>query len=245
MPRESIRGTSLSTIPNGRCSWGVSLMSNTVVTVTSWIKMRANSSSSFDVILGYGTARWYIILIGGTTRPFFAIRASGVEKTSSALTNSMTLNSWFFLTATYDPSGGSNNITLRMYDETGTLVEGVAATVTGSMDTTSNALACGQDPTRGLSVTARYKNVRIYGRILSTTEQDNLALNILPSRANLILETYFNDGSGTTAVDTSGSNLTATLSSNATFNPDVPALTVRNRNLSTGRVKVSGRVLNT
>lgn len=74
-------------------------------------------------------------------------------------------------------------------------------------------------------------DVRIWNRALSATEVANLYYNVIP-RSGLVGEWLFNEGTGTTANDTSGNSNTGTIngtitysstvSSNTTSYPDVP-----------------------
>lgn len=228
MARVFINGGSLDTGGvTQRISWGNILTSSTSVTAGFFFKPRANGSSNYDVIWGYGTGRWYFILNGtngSRTKVAFTYRSGGNEKTSGYISNNMVLNNWYYIIGTIDPAGAT---TIRVYNAPGgDLFDSASATNVFSIDSTGNSLAAGYDSTRSLTVNARYRKFKVYDRVLSTSEQDNEAVNGGVDRTGLLLETFCNERDGTTARNTASNDYLirpGTLSGGAFFSPDIPA----------------------
>src|SRR4051812_47195351 len=115
-------------------TFGNILTSQNVISACLWLKLRASTSSNFDVAFGYGNTRWYFIFNGTTGRPGFNVKIGGVEKASGYITPALKLNDFFFLVGTYDPNAGTNNLTIRVYNTQGQLFGSSASTQTGNLD---------------------------------------------------------------------------------------------------------------
>lgn len=230
MARNSATGNSLDIAGSTqRASWGNILLTTDPITCAFLFKLRANGSSSYDIVWGHSTASWFFILSGaaGSERKLsFNFQSSGGEKGSGYITNNLTLDTWYVVIGRHDSGGGANNTTLAVYTASdGVLVERVTATNAFSISTTGNALAAGYDSVRTLSVNAQYKKFTVWNRALSTGEQDAFALNGAVSRTSLLLETNCDEMNGTTTLrDTSNNSNTypATLSGGATMSGDIP-----------------------
>ena len=114
---------------------------------------------------------------------------------------------------TYD---GSN---LRLYID-GALFDTVAQTTNPSAN--SNTLYIGNRSGNDRTADADLDDIRIYkGRVLDGTEIANLFAGIDPTTTNLSAHWKFDEGSGTSATDSSGNSATGTIS-NATYVSPLP-----------------------
>lgn len=189
--------------------------SPTVVTACMWLKLRSGTASTFDVPFGFGNTRWYFLFNGTSRRSAFVIKSSS-EKSSGYITPALTVNSWYLLCGSYDPDGGANNLKIRVYDENGVLYGSNQSTQTGTMDTASAALCFGRDPVRAYNMSVDGDDIRVYSRILSTTEMDQLAKGYEPISTNLELLARCDESSGNVS-DSSGNNRTGTNNNTCTF----------------------------
>ncbi len=190
----------------------------TVVTACVWLKLRANTASIFDIPFGFGNTRWFLIFNSTTNRPGFNVKISGVEKSSGFIATPLELDKFYLLCGTYDPSGGANNLTVRVYNQAGNLVGASASTQTGNMDSSGYPLTFGRDVVRAYNMSVDGDDMRVYSRILTINEQNNLAIGIEPSTANLELLAKCDETSGNLA-DSSGNGRTGTNIATATFVP--------------------------
>lgn len=192
-----------------KIGFGNILLSQTVVTAGFWLYPTATSSGNQETIFGYGNTRWFFIYGANTTKLRFSIKSGGVEKSTGNTTNNLTLNAWNYVIATYDPNAGTNNITIRIYDNSSTLIESKSATVTGGIDSTSQPIEFGHDPARGFYIRGIVQLIQVWDRILTVTEQNNLALFINPDTP--VAKWDINEGSGTVVHDTSTNNNNGTI----------------------------------
>lgn len=205
------------------CSWGNILMNSDTITVAFLFKPRKTGSSNYDVQFGYSNNRWFFLYQGATRQLGFNVRIAGAEKGSGYPAKDFQLDKWYLVTGRYDSGGGANNLNCRIYDMTanGALWNNASTTQTGSLSTTAVALKAGFDFARTLNCNAEFDDIRVWDRVLTDTELDKLAQGVVPSSTSLALETLFDEGTGTTAADTSGNGRDATLSSGAGWNTDV------------------------
>ncbi len=92
----------------------------------------------------------------------------------------------------------------------GNFVEEKDATITGAIGTTSQPIEAGHDPARGFYIKAEFQYLKVWSRILTVTEQDNVAK--LNSVVNGLVGSWnLDEGSGTVANDTSGSGNNGTI----------------------------------
>lgn len=225
-----------------KCSWGNILLTTNPITVAFLFKLRANGSSSFDVVYGHSNASWFFILngtAGSRGKIAFNFQSSGGEKTSGYLTDNLTLDTWYVVIGSHDSGGGANNTRLRVYTaEDGVLVEEKLATNAFSISTTANSLVAGYDSVRSLSVNAQFKKLTIWSRFITEAECDAFALNQHVDRASLELETHCNEAEGTTLRNTAARDYLVrpgTLSGSATIASNIPSSFARTRNSSSSR----------
>lgn len=191
-------------------------LSPTVVSANMWLKLRAQTASTFDVPFGFGNTRWFFIFNGTSNRPAFNTKISTAEKSSGYIAKALTLNKWFFLSGTYDPNAGANNLTLRVYDENGVLYDSISSTQTGDMDSTAQPLCFGNDPSRGFNMSVDGDDIRVFSRALTSTEQDLLAKGYAVNTSGLELWAKCDESSGNLA-DSSGNGRTGTNTNTCTF----------------------------
>jgi hypothetical protein len=217
-------GKSIYTTANNqdKVVFGNILLSNTSVTASIWVNFRSNGSSNYDICFGYyGAQRWFFIRQGATNTMAFNFKSGGVEKGTGPAAN-MNLNTWYLMVGTHDPAAGTNNTTLRIYNANGTLFSAVSNTNAFSIDTTVQPLFIGRDVLRNTSCDANFDEPRVYSRVLTVAEQDQMAYGGYPTDS-LIGSWNFNEGSGTTALDSSGGGNNGTLSGAAVaYSTSVP-----------------------
>lgn len=240
MPREFIPGGVVD-IAGGtqKLSWGTGLNSLTPITWAMVFKLRAAGSASYDVVWGHSNQRAFFILDGVSTRRMrFSVYTSGVER-SSGLCTALALDTWYTIIGGYDPAAGANNLFIRVYTMDGSLYSSSSATVTGALDSAgSTPLIFGSDTVKNPDqpINAQGKNFRVWTRLLSTTECDSVALNII-DRTNLVLETKC-DVPGDSQPN-SGANpnvYNGTLSGGARTVPEPPTELARSRQVVSNRV---------
>lgn len=241
MPRKIVSGGVID-IKNGtqKISWGTGLNTLTPLTMAFWVKLRAAGSSSYDVVWGFSNQRAFFILDGVSTRRMrFSVFTSSVER-SSGLCAALTLDTWYFVVGGYDPSAGTGNLFIRVYNSDGSLFDApTPATVTGALDTAgATPLVFGSDTVKNPDqpIDAQGTHFRIYNRLLTSTDCDNLAVNQI-SRENLVLETLCNEASSTTQTNT-GINIalyTATISGGALVKAEPPSEIATSRQAITAR----------
>jgi hypothetical protein len=181
----------------------------TVVSACVWVKLRANTASTYDVPFGFGNTRWFFLFNSTTNKPGFNIKVSGVEKGSGFISPALLLDHFYLLCGTYDKDAGASNLTIRVYDEHGQLYGSNASTQTGSMDSATAALTLGRDPVRAFNMSIDADEVHVYSRILTTNEQAALAIGTEPSSTSLELWTRCDEASGN-LTDSSGNSRTGT-----------------------------------
>lgn len=222
-------GSSLYVTANNQdlTNFGNILLSNTSVTAAIWVNFRTDGSSNYDVCFGYGgVARWFFIRNGAAGQRMkvaFNIKIGGSEKGSNYIANNLDYDKWYLLIGTYNSNGGSNNLTIRVYDSKGRLYGSNSSTQTGDIDTTGNSLFVGRDVFRNTSCDANFDEARVYSSVLTVAQQNALARNIEPPTNTLIGYWKWDEGSGTNVIDYSGSGNNGTIiGSAATYSSNVP-----------------------
>lgn len=241
MPREFVTGGVVD-IDNGtqKMSWGTGPGSLTILTMGFWCKLRAAGSASYDVVWGFSNQRAFFILDGVSTRRMrFSVYTSGAERTSGLCT-ALDLDTWYFIIGGYDPAAGAGNLFIRVYESDGTLYSAPSpATVTGALDTSgSTPLVFGSDTVKNPDqpIDAQGKNFRIWNRLLSSTECDLAATEVI-DRTGLVLETKCNTpGVSQLNSGVNPSIYNATLSGGARTVPEPPTELARSRQAVTNRV---------
>lgn len=138
---------------------------------------------------------------------------NGVSLLAKAFTSLQGKSSkWNFFTVTHDLT------TYKIY------LNGIFVTsqaLTGFTDSGTNLFFFNDGPTGTNGTNAKLDEVRLWNYALSATEVSNLYFNNIVPRTGLVGEWLFNEGSGTTALDSSGNNNNGTITG-ATYTTDVP-----------------------
>lgn len=225
MPRQLVRdfGTSLS-FP-GTTSAGVAVPYNSnmnatsALTICSWIFPKFKNDSQYRRILDKGTSDtvYELTSMNSSTLSKGRMRIWISSSEKSAVTDNILIpGQWSFLVGRYD--GAKVNIFVngvKQSDETST---------TGNIDTSTADLYIGASVGAG-STNEMWKgeldDVRLYvNRALTDTEILNLYAGIEPTTTGLAGWWQFNEGSGSSATDSSGNGNTGTITS-ATYSSNV------------------------
>jgi hypothetical protein len=173
-------------------------------TLTAWV--RRDSNSGADMVFAHTVNCKF-----GFSGASFFIRAFAGGSSENTLSAQGTLRTWSMITVTRDASdkvdiylnNGSANRCFADVAQTGTLT----LTRIGRDEATSWFHGC-------------IDEARIYSRCLTSTEIANLYSGVEPATTNLQLHYKFDEGSGTSATDSSGSSNTGTIT-DATYSTDV------------------------
>ena len=222
-----------------KIAFGNILNSQTIFSVCIWFQIGATPSGNADIIFGYGNRRWFLIHEANGTNFRFTVRISAVEQGTGNTTFNPSLNTWYFAVGTYDPDGGSDNLTLRVYNSSGVLQEARTATKTGAVETTASALEAGHDPNRGFFWQGTVQLLKVYSRVLTTTEQNNLALFIDPNSVSLEGVWDINEGSGTNVNDISGADNDGTITGSTWITTGIGTTTSTSTSSSTSTTSTS------
>lgn len=187
------------------------------ITISAWIKPSSYGESSQGRIVDkLNTTNGYALMLNNASS-VGGLRAfvSGTARTSN--NNVIKLGVWQHVALTYDKDAGANNLIFYVNGlAQGTATEtGAIANTTSNLTIGSNALIQDRD-FNGL-----IDEVKIYNRALSSTEIQNEYLGKNNSTSGLVLYAKFDEGSGSSATDSSGSQSAGTITG-ATYSTDVP-----------------------
>ncbi|MBI2617827.1 DUF2341 domain-containing protein [Candidatus Gottesmanbacteria bacterium] len=178
-------------------------------TISFWSVRTANPASDRFVAAksdkgtnGSTSWEWYFVE-NNLSGPGFVVSPDGtLASVSSVGTNTITLNTWFFTVAWYDSKAGTINI---QYDNGP--VQSTAFT-SGIYNGTNNfTVGCIQNVSSVMrAIDGKVDEFRIYKRVLSPSERAYLYTS---SIQNLVAEWKLDEGTGTTAYDTSGQESTS------------------------------------
>lgn len=242
MPRLAVRDFVGDLSFNGASSYvnltqtlNLPLITNSAYTIMGWFKLVQIASSGVYVIFGEGNTasanqlvEFSVIQDVGRSGKFrMQIRNdSGISQLSNKYSvNRIIPNRWYHFALT------DNNGDIHLY------INGVedANTINNSWDYTRSTYTFNRTVLGALirNVTSNYFNgymdeIRLYNSALSETQVlDTYVTGLEQSASNLIGYYKLNEGSGTTATDSSGSNNTGTIT-NGTYSTDIvmPARTV-------------------
>lgn len=167
-----------------------------IFTLSLWVKR--GDSGRKQTLIDKGTNGYYIGFLNTDDIEFSKGDVAELARTTTTITNT----SWHHVAAT------KNGSTVKLYidgaDVTGTVTNATLADT--ATDLHIGIAAVGIIPFAG-----NLDDVRIYGRELSAGEISTLYAGGNPSSSNLRMHLKFDDGTGTTAADSSGNNNNGTL----------------------------------
>jgi len=191
-----------------------SLDLTTNLTISCWIKPLSFGTSNAGRLLNkQGGGFGYDFLYDGTNKTLRAFFNNTLYPSSQAAT--ITLGQWQHVAMTFDSTAGSNQI--KFY------VNGLAAgTATRPTAITANTavLAIGNNESSNRSFDGKMDEFKIYNSTLTSGEISNEYYGINQSTSGLVLYTKFNEGSGTSAIDSSVTQADGTIT-DATYSTDV------------------------
>lgn len=180
-------------------------------TVSAWVKISAlgvDMAIAQKQEFGAGRREWQFVRLANNKLRLLLWISGSPPSTSS--TADVPINTWTFVTGTYD------GVNIKVY------INGIQAGVTpqtGNIDSQAAAFGIGQmDAATFLK--GLIDDVRIYGEALNATQILNLYYGNEPSTLNLKLQYKLDEGSGTTTIDSSGNSNTGTITA-ATYSSDV------------------------
>jgi hypothetical protein len=176
------------------CTWAYPALNTRGDIVSAW-SGGANANSQFDLLIGITSGK-----------PVFYISNASTAPNSGAGATSVTLNTWNLICGTYD--GAHIVVYLN-----GTSGNSTASAISLGSGGTSPYLIGGNSSAGGLPqnpYNGRVEQVFIWSRALNSTEISNFYTGTVPSSTSLVGEWLLNEGSGTTAVDSSGNSHTGT-----------------------------------
>ncbi|MDD3006931.1 MAG: LamG domain-containing protein [Candidatus Pacebacteria bacterium] len=192
-----------------------SLNITSAITLSAWIKPTTNEqANSPEILTKGGDAHGYRLRMS-STGGIVGSRFYGTTNVDTYTTSSMSTDSFNLITATY--GGGFNN----------TYKNGVLESRevnSGSISIVTSNLYIGSIGGTGEFFSGVLDDVRIYNRALSETEVADLYNGNQVDDTGLVGYWSFDEGSGSTTADLSGSGNTGTISG-ATFTTDTPSAT--------------------
>lgn len=183
----------------------------TGLTVEAWVYVRAHNHFHrlIDFANGSSSDNVLLALSSGTTgRPYFAILRAGTSQSITA-PSALSLNTWTHVAATWTPTGNDTG-TAKLYVN-GTMVQSGTIGAPRNVTRLLNYIGKSHWATDG-QTDALIENLRVWStdrtaaQIVASKDSFDLA-----GTANLMAEYRFDEGSGTTALDTSGNARNATL----------------------------------
>lgn len=204
-------------------------------TMLAWINTISLGESNSGRIFDKGNAYlWQINSFGGMT----IFNGASSKNSDNGIISSL-LKKWIHVGVTYD---GSN---IRFYIN-GTIVGSPVAQTTNP-STNSNDLTIGNRAGTDRTFSGKIDEPTIFkGRALTAAEISQYYYTGVLSTTNLSGRWLFDEGSGTTATDSSGNGNTGTITG-ATYSTDVPLkprTAVSGRVLATGRNSIDGGLYN-
>lgn len=198
------------------------------ITMMAWIKPTSFGENNLGVIISKGTGGFstgYGFQLSNNTGQK-TIRFASTNTSNLATSNIIKLGIWQHVAVTYDKNAGSNQVKFYM--------NGVAAGVatrTAANTTDGNDLYLGNSATGDRTFSGRLDEGKIFNTALTPTQILNEYLRGTSDATGLVLYTKFDEGSGTTAIDSSGTQANGTITG-ATYSTDValkPRTAVSNR----------------
>lgn len=191
---------------------------NTAMTISVWINPKSlGLSNAGRIVDKITTTNGYQFLCAAGNAVGFTVDGTGV----TANANAITLKVWQHVVVTYDSTLGSNQMNIYV---NGVVVKQGTRTGTFTVDSTTLRIGNRADGIRTFD--GYMDDLRIYmNRALSSTEVSDLYYGIEPTTTNLVLWHKYNEGSGSSATDSSpvgtntGSISTATYSTNVFMKP--------------------------
>lgn len=183
------------------------------LSVTAWVKPTSLGPSNGGRVADKegGTGQSWGFLMGPTNGIRFFIN----NTLYNSSLNVIRLGVWQHVAGTFDKDAGSNQI--KFY------VNGVAAgTATRSTAFTANsaALRIGNNSANSRNFDGKLDEIKVYNRVLSPTEITDEFNGNNSSTSGLVLYTKFDEGSGSAAIDSSGTQANGTITG-ATYSTDV------------------------
>lgn len=127
--------------------------------------------------------------------------------------NQLTADTWYHVAVVFDSSNDAN------FYVNGSFVETVAGTTPATV--TANTFRIGQSGSNSEYWNGKIKNVRVFNTALTAAQIAALYNNSNIPTSNLVSHWKFDEGSGTTATDSAGSN-TGTLTNGPTYTTNRP-----------------------
>lgn len=216
-------GTSLSFDGSSFIDNGVPAAVNSLdvaLTVSIWVKPSVTNRQDYvgqwpaPATTGYK----FLLTQGVTSSKFeFYCNSNGINGYSSGVpTATFTPGLWYNVVGVYD---GLNSVKLYVNGSLGASAS--SGFNSGTLYTAGTTKLFEGKSAEGNPFTGKMDDVRIYGRVLSPTEITNLYYGIEPDTTNLVFWHKYNEGSGSSATDSSVSNITGTITG-ATYSTDVP-----------------------
>lgn len=194
-------------------------LSVTNYTFAAWINPRGNGSFGFGRIVHKTSA--YQFYINNANQ--LAVENGASSKTSN--TGILTYNAWQHVAVTYNGA----NVTFYVNG----VAQGSPAQTTNPTVNTNNFVV-GNTVAADGTFNGLIDDVRVYSEALTATQILNLYYGIEPPTTNLELWHKFDEGSGTSAIDSSGNSNTGTISG-ATYSTDV---FIKSRTIAGQRIPV-------
>jgi hypothetical protein len=199
--------------------------------VCGWIKM--DTASNFaPMSKGSGAAReWHFGLLGDTGTKYElalyddtgAVRLARMSDTTYA----GDAGSWIFIAASYDGGGLSSGIKVYRGALTAAPVELAAsdhnAGVYTAMHNQAQPATIGRVFSDDTRADGHAKDVRVYNKVLSLSEIQQIHAGTFTDAANLTGHWPLNEGTGTTAADSSGNGNDGALQSGDSWSTDAPS----------------------
>lgn len=183
------------------------------------------------------TLAWFDLFYSYSAKKF-AIQSGWSTQGAWTVQRHVSLNDWHFVVITYDGSSVANTPVAYIDGVAQSVTTGTAPVGTRAADTTSLYVA-GAPFAATRYLPGLYRNFRLFNRILTPTEADLLyRVGTVPS--GLVLEYLLNTGSGTAAVDSSGSANGNGVITGGSWSTDTPLIA---RSSASGRPAASGRIL--
>lgn len=188
-----------------------SLRLTSSLTISVWINPISFGTGGTARILSKipSTAGYQVLMLNNSSQGTFRLSEFGGNYDAS--NNAIKLKQWQHLAITFDKTLSSNQI--KFY------INGINvgnATKTTDIATDTSNLTIGDQEAGGRVFDGWIDDLRIYNRGLSASEVANLYYGSEPSSSGLVLWHKYDEGAGTSAIDSSGNQSAATIT-NATY----------------------------
>lgn len=191
-----------------------SLDMSTALTITAWINPKSAGEGNFGRIVDKDSTAQYAFIIDDTGTGK-CISANLASSTITGTANTITLNEWQHVAMTWDNSLASGQV--KLYVNASGAGTG---TFTSTLSPNISNLRIGNRAAGDRTFNGLIDEVKIWNRGLSASEVEADCFGRNVSTSGLVLHAKLDEGSGTAAIDSTGTQANGTVTT-ATYSSDV------------------------